>query len=116
MADIKKQPGVTWYANASFKAENFLDSLSFYFDLIHTQHEKDSVTFTENRTDGKKNEDLFEKEKYRIESSWRTLNIFSGLDYQIAPGIEIAASFQTVLSGIRIYRTTTIMGTVKLNF
>lgn len=113
--NIDKRPGVTWYGNASFKAEEFLDGFSFYFDLIHTQHEKDSITFLEERKDAAGN-DLFKLEKYRRESSWRSLNIFSGLDYQIAPGLEIAGSFQSILSGTRIYRTTTIMGTVKLNF
>ncbi len=113
--DIKKRPGVTWYANASFKAGEFLNSLSFYFDFIHTQHEKDSVTFQEERKD-EYGDDLFNMEKYRNESSWRNLNLFCGLDYKIVPGLEIGASFQTVLSGLRVYRTTTLLGTVKLNF
>ena len=113
--DIKKRPGVTWYANASFKAGEFLDGLSFYFDFIHTQHEKDSVTFQEERKD-EYGDDLFDMEKYRNESSWNNLNIFCGLEYKIVPGLEIGASFQSVLSGTRVYRTTTLLGTVKLNF
>ena len=107
--DIKKQPGTTWYANFSMMAQNFTEDLSFYCDFIHTEHRKDSIELKEEN-------DNFYPQKMIDESSWRTEIIFMGLDYAIVPACSMGISFQSVVGGARVYRTTTILGTITLNF
>ncbi|MFH1644264.1 MAG: hypothetical protein ABIA74_03750 [bacterium] len=107
--DIKKQPGATWYANFSMMGQIFIEGFSFYFDLIHTEHRKDTIELKQDNA-------YFKPQKMIDESSWRAEHIFMGLDYKVAPACSIGISFQSLISGARVYRTTTILGSMTLNF
>lgn len=112
-ASIKKSPGAVWYVNASFKAEKFIEDFSFFFDYIHTEHIKDSIKMQE--TDSTRNQ-YFKPERLEEDSKWRANVIHSGLNYHVSPGLEMGISFQAPMSGARIYKTTTILGTISFNF
>jgi len=114
--EVRKRPGATWYANFSFMAENFSETFSFYLDYIATWHRKDSIKLAKSRKDPTTGAEVFYPQKLEDESNWRCQTFFSGLNYKIAPGHEIGVCFQSVVGGARVYRSTTIMTTMTLNF
>jgi hypothetical protein len=112
-APIRKKPGPVWYINFSFKADDIVDNLSFFFDYIYTQHQRDSITVM---TGSKERNEYFEVEKLKEESRWKAGTIHAGLNYKVTPGLEFGASFQAPISGVRVYRDVTVMGTMTFNF
>jgi len=116
-ANIKRDPGVTWYMNVSMKAPDFIKDLSAYFDFVYTQHERDTITVKGSdlpTTDDYKT--LFLPQQLEEESDWTSQQYNIGMDYRITPHLVFGAGLQAQLTGKRVYRPTTILGTVKLEF
>lgn len=113
--NIRKHPGVTWYLNASFKAEDFLSTLSFYFDWLYTRHLKDSITLRETDENRKK---IFAVGASMLErdSEWKNQQVNFGFSYRVTPLLAFGFGLQSYISGVRVYRTTTVMGTIDLTF
>ena len=112
-AKIKRSVGTVWYVNASFMAKDFIDKLSFFFDYIHTQHEQDSIIMKEATND---RNNLFKPKKLEEESKWKGDFVHAGLNYQITPGLEVGLSVNAHVTGVRVYRTTTILGSITFNY
>jgi len=112
-ARIKKRPGTVWYLNASLKTEEFIEQFSFFFDYVYSEHKRDSITLKETVTTRNA---YFFPEKLREDSKWRTNVIHAGLNYRVSSGLDLGFSFQAHLSGARVYKTTTMMGTLNFNF
>ncbi len=112
---IARKPGVTWYGNASFKADGFNDALSLYFDYIYTYHQKDSITLRETNETRSKAFALG-VQKLEEESNWKTQLINIGLDYRINPNLAFGGAVQSMIGGVRVFKTTTVMGSMTLSF
>jgi hypothetical protein len=112
-ARIRKRPGAVWYLNASFKAYEFIERFSLFFDYVYSEHKRDSIIVQE--TTSTRNS-YFKPEKIIDDSRWRTNVIHGGINYRVASGLDIGFSFQAHLSGARVYKTTTMMGTLNFNF
>ncbi|MBD3231655.1 hypothetical protein GF322_03255 [Candidatus Dependentiae bacterium] len=112
LAKVKRQPGEIWYANASMKARFFSDHFSFYFDYIHSEHLKDKFTFK----DTTEKNDLLYKKTLEENSMWKNNLVQGGINYTISPGLELGLGFQAHISGVRVYKTTTILGTLTFNY
>lgn len=112
---ISKKPGTTWYANASFKADGFSDALSLYFDYIYTYHEKDSISLKESDA---KRAASFKPGIHVLEaqSSWKSQLINVGLGYRINKNLAFGGAFQAMISGVRVFKTTTAMGSVTFSW
>ncbi len=110
--NIKRDPGAVWYANASFKAPDFIENLSFFFDYIYKQHNKDEITLREDDARASK----FKPTKLEEESKWKSNIVHAGLNYKVTPGLQLGISFNSHISGVRVYRTTTILGTMSFIF
>ena len=112
---VDKRPGTTWYANASFKAENFVDGLSCYFDYIFTQHAKDSLTLLDANS---YRQALFQGalEKSVQESAWRSQQYSAGLNCKVTDMLSFGCAVQSHVTGVRVYRPTTILGSMTLTF
>lgn len=112
---LHKHPGLTWYLNASFKADDFISTLSFYFDWLYTRHLKDSLTLRE--TDPVRNTafsigiPILERD-----SEWKNQQVNFGFNYKVTPFLAFGFGLQSYISGVRVYRTTTVMGTIDLTF
>lgn len=113
--NIHKHPGLTWYLNASFKADDFISTLSFYFDWLYTRHLKDSITLRET--------DPARKTAFEVglpilerDSEWKNQQINAGFNYRVTPLLAFGFGLQSYISGVRVYRTTTLMGSVTLTF
>jgi len=117
MTKLRRKPGPVWYANLSLKAHEFIKNFSASLEYIYIQHNRDSITLLEsNETrktafiNGKGPETLQEY------SRWKSNIIQGGIEYKVCPGLQLGLSFQAHISGVYVYRTTTVMGTMSLVF
>jgi hypothetical protein len=112
---VEEKPGTTWYFNTSFKAENFIKDLSFYFDYVYTYHEKDDINIHESIA---KRKTCFESAlpNYIENSTWKNQQIDAGFAYHITKALTFGAALQAHISGIRVFKTTTELGYVELTF
>ena len=112
LAKVKRQPGEIWYANASMKASFFSTNFSFYFDYIHSEHLKDKFTMKD--TDDKNA--LFYTKTLEENSAWKNNLVQGGINYKVTNGLELGLGFQAHISGVRVYKTTTVLGTLSFNY
>ncbi len=112
---VSKRPGFIWYLNASMKAEHFLETLSFYFDYLYTQHEKDDYKL---KAYPAARQAAFEEgvALMRKESFWKNQQVQLGLKYDITPNVALGAAAQAHISGVRVARLVTIMGGMTVSF
>ncbi len=115
VGSVRRTPGATWYLNTSLKAEHFVEGLSVYTDFCYTQHLSDSIELTE-RDPAKKAE--FQKGVARTQddSGWKNQQISVGFNYAITDNIGLSAAVQGHISGVRVYRTTTLLGGLTVTF
>jgi len=113
--NINRRPGLTWYFNTSLKSEEFLGGLSIYLDYIYTQHLKDSITLQEPNATRKAafNNGL---ERYKRDTSWKNQQVGAGMDYKIADNLKLGGAVQAHISGVRVYRATTLLGGITFTF
>lgn len=112
LAKVKREPGNIWYANASMKASFFSTNFSFYFDYIHSEHLKDKFTM---KDDTDKNA-LFYTKTLEENSAWKNNLVQGGINYKVTNGLELGLGFQAHISGVRVYKTTTVLGTLSFNY
>lgn len=113
MANVRKRPGTLWYVNLSFAAPDFIKHFSFYFDYIYTQHQRDSITVNSSSLYDK---NYFKTNNLREVSKWKDNKVHMGLSYRVSNALDIGLTVQAHISGVRVYRTTTIGGTVGLTW
>jgi len=114
-ANISKEPGITWYGNIAFKADNFIENVNAYIEYVYTQHEKDTLTLRE--TD-KARLAAFQAgigEQQRI-SWWQNQQMNFGIAYQVVPQLSFGFSVQAQITGKRVMRAVTTLGTVSFTF
>ncbi|MFH1831531.1 MAG: hypothetical protein ABH827_01880 [bacterium] len=111
--NISNKPGTVWYANISFKADNFSPQFSFYFDYIFTEHLKDKITIKETNANKKA---LFKPAVLEERSSWKAQNINAGLKYEFTKNCFMGIAVQGYINGEKTYRTTTMLGSLGLVF
>ncbi len=113
-AAARIRPGITWYVNASMKAE-FLKYLHFYGDYIFTEHLKDDISLCE---DDATRANAFKEGITRLErhSCWRNQQIHIGAEYEICPALSLGLGLQGHIRGVLTYHLTNVMGTVRFTF
>ncbi len=140
--DITKRPGLTWYMNASLKANNFLECLSAYFDFVYTQHLRDKISLKScgvgtGGCDTSYNscttccvpcnpcgptcnidQSAFIKgvDKVVCESCWKNQQVNIGFDYRLGSAVSLGGAVQAHISGVRVYRPVTLIGTIDISF
>jgi hypothetical protein len=112
---VSRTPGITWYGNASFKADGFSDAMSLYFDYIYTYHQKDSILLRETSSDRSK---AFALGPARLEeeSNWKTQLLNIGLEYRINQHLSFGGAVQAMIGGVRVFKTTTVLASMTLTF
>ena len=110
---ISQKPGTIWYANISFKADDFIKQFSFYFDYIFTEHLKDEITIKSTNANQKT---YFKPAVLEERSSWKAQQLNAGLKYDITKNCFIGVAVQGYISGEKTYRTTTFLGSLGLVF
>jgi hypothetical protein len=115
---VNVDPGMTWYFNVSFKAENFIPQISgfsFFFDFVYTYHEHDD--YTVNELSSIKKAYFDSSLKYIKEnSSWKSQLVNFGVNYQPTNHLTLGFLVQAPVSGIKVYRSVTSMGTISFTF
>lgn len=112
---VSKRPGFVWYLNASIKAEHFLETLSAYLDYVYTQHEKDDYVL---KAYPARRQQAFEAgvAAMRGSSMWKNQQVQLGLKYDITPNIALGAAAQAHISGTRVARLVTLLGSMAITF
>lgn len=112
---ISKEPGITWYANASLKAESFIPDMSLYLDYVFSYHDKDTITLKEKDSTRRA---AFATGLPRLidESAWKNQQFNLGLKYNITKTLAFGGLIQAHISGVRVYRGTTFLGSMTLSF
>ncbi|MCF7799471.1 hypothetical protein K9L05_03350 [Candidatus Babeliales bacterium] len=113
--DIRRSVSPVWYVNLSLKAEEFIKNFFCSFEYIYTQKNKDSITLKE--TDATRLAAFVAgkgKETLEENSKWKNNIVQGGVGYKICPGIQLSLGFQAHISGVKVYRTTTVFGTLSL--
>ena len=113
---VTKEPGVTWYLNASMKAENFVSkkdipNFSFYFDYIYTEHMHDSIIL---REPNPVLASFFRPDILEERSSYKTIEMFGALHCAITSNIGFGIGAQGTISGTRSYRPTTLIWSLDI--
>jgi len=114
---VTNRPGVTWYGNISFKAVDWIEGLGIYCDFIYTQHHKDE--FTINECDPTRKKAFEDGDGPRIlaeQSCWKNQQANIGFDYRINKNLAFGFGLQCHISGLRVYRTTTALGSISFCF
>lgn len=112
-AKINKEPGLLWNFNATVKAVEFIDNFSVYMDFIYLRHNRDTITMRED--DSARNAYFVPKVNEENSKWWATM-FQGGVEYKFSPGIQMGLGFQSHLSGRRVYRNTTVLGTMSFVF
>jgi hypothetical protein len=112
-AKITKDPGLLWYFNSTLKAEQFIDNFNAYIDFIYLRHNKDDITMRED--DDTRNQ-YFVPTVNEEDSNWWATMFQGGLEYRFSEGLQMGFGFQAHLSGRRVYRGVTLLGTMSFVF
>lgn len=112
-ANINKDPGLLWYFNSTLKAEQFIDNFSAYVDFIYLRHNKDVITLRESNPS--RNE-YFKPTINEDNSKWWATMFQGGIEYIFSEGLQMGLGFQAHLSGRRVYRGITLLGTMSFVF
>jgi|GEM_PF-1414357 hypothetical protein len=108
---INRRLGTTWNINLSIEAKNIVDSLTFYADYVYTKHERDSVTI-----ESANHPECFLPEKVERESEFKSQTVQAGFLYDLTPNLAFGLAGQTHISGIRVYKTHTVVGSITFSF
>jgi len=100
--DVCISPGHNWHFAATMNARNFLHHLSFYFQYVIVQHQKDTIRL-------KKCDPAFKPEVLEKISDWKVQMANIALNYDISPSISIGFLWQAPLQQQRTFRNTTVM-------
>jgi hypothetical protein len=105
--------GTSWNVNFSGLARNVYENFNVYFEYLYSKHENDTLTLTE--CDDTRAE-AFVPKVYEEESLWKSHTAQLGFEYVVSPNLSVGACAQTHISGIRVFKTHTIMGNIKFTF
>lgn len=141
---IRRSPGVVWNAHIDFAAYDFIENLNFYFNYIYTKHERDQICLkcdncaqpdpycvplncsTCDLIDPycvphiipcpTTPQQIFYPDKLEAESEWDSQVVNFGFDYMITRELTLGFVVQVPITGRRVYKTSTIMGSIRFNF
>ncbi|MBU1007987.1 hypothetical protein KKA53_02825 [Candidatus Dependentiae bacterium] len=97
----------------SMMGKNIIDTLSVYFDYLYCKHERDSISLKE--CDSGRS-DCFCPSKLEEDSFWKSQMFQLGFSYQVTSDLSIGGAGQWHVSGVRVYKTHTVLGTVSFAF
>lgn len=112
-ARITRDPGISWYFNASVFAPYIIDNFSAYFDVIYLKHQRDKIKMNESNSERNA---YFLPEVNEKLAEWRATMFQGGVNYEFTPGLQVGFGFQTHMNGRLVYRNTTILGTISFIF
>lgn len=116
-ANIRKTPGLTWYANASLKVDSYNGVMSLFMDYVYSYHEKDTISLeTTGLTAAQQAAFTLGPARLEEESTWRSQLFNAGLDYRVMKNLCFGFAFQAPITGVRVFKPTTVIGSMTLLF
>lgn len=107
ITDVRRSPGWNWHFAAKLGAYHFLEHLSFYFQYVIVQHQKDSIHL-------KVCDPAFQPAALEKVSSFRAQMGNIGLDYDISSHLSIGFLWQTPMMVEFAFRSTTVMFSLNI--
>ena len=117
-ADLTREPGMNWNFGALMHARHFLYQLSFWAQYMVVSHSKDkfcNVTVLP-LTAADTNPPVALTNKMSEESLWHSHVFNVGATYDISPNIALGFFWQAPVSRRNAYRSTTVMGSLIVNW
>ncbi len=100
--DVSISPGLNWHFGAQISAYHFIDCLSFYFQYLLIEHQKDKICL-------KSADSAFKPEILAKRSCWRTKIANIAFNYDFTPHIGAGFLWQAPLSQRNTYKSTTLL-------
>lgn len=100
--DVTISPGHNWHFGAKISAYHFLDCLSFYFQYLLVEHQKDEICL-------KEADSAFMPNILAKRAKWRTKIANIAFNYDFTPHIGAGFLWQAPLSQRNTYRSTTLL-------
>lgn len=103
-SDVCINPGHNWHFVATMNAHHFINRLSFYFQYVIVQHQRDQIKLKNCSNDA-----AFKPELLECISDWKFQAANMGFNYDISPHISIGFLWQAPLQQQRVFRNSTLM-------
>lgn len=100
--DVSISPGHNWHFGAKIAARHFLDRLSFSFQYLMVEHQKDNICLKEASP-------AFMPDILAKTTKFRTKVANIAFNYDFSPHIGVGFLWQAPLSQRNTYRTTTLL-------
>ena len=101
-ADASVIPGYNWHFGGKVSAYHFLDNLSFFLQYLIVEHKQDSICLSVP-------DDAFLPACLEKTTGWKVKMIDIGVNYDLSPNMGLGFLWQTPLSQVNAYRTTTLL-------
>jgi hypothetical protein len=109
---VTRDPGYSWFAHVSIRSINFIDRVTFYGDYSYQAHKSDN--FTCNDPDPQRAELFTEGIKMlKEQSTWHSWEMHGHVSYAATNNLELGLGIHTCLRGAHVYRTNSILGSVR---
>ncbi len=99
---VNISPGHNWHFAATLNSNHFIDRLSFYFQYIIVEHQKDKITL-------KVSDPAFKPSTLEKISDWRFQAANIAFNYDISPSISLGFLWQAPLQQKNVFRNTTLL-------
>lgn len=116
VGSLTNRPGLTWYFNASAKSEEFIEGLSIYFDFLYTKHLEDKITLSKDSTPNGNTAFENGRDAFVNKTSWKNQQVNIGMNYKLCRQVSLGGAVQAHISGIRVYRSVTLLGGATITF
>ena len=109
--NARREMGTTWHVHGDLMAYDFIEHLSFYASYIYSKHQQDDISIQSPGC-----ECFFAPKKLEKETQWESQMLHFALDYRVTKNLYFGFAYQPTLTGRRIYRTSTLIGTIRFYF
>lgn len=107
---VTKRPGALWKVYATMKAHHFIDYLSCYMSYVLVAHERDSISLSGT------NKALFLPLKLAQDGQYNAQLLHIGFEYEVTPALRFGLGVQSVFAGKKIWKTSTVAGSLSFVF
>jgi len=100
--DVSYRPGRNVHFGAKMNAYHFVDRLSFYFQYLFINHDKDKICLQQA-------DPAFTPSALEQVTNWKTHLANIGFNYDLSPNIALGFLWQAPLMQQNVFRSTTLM-------
>ena len=112
---VKRDPGYSYFGHISMRSINFIPNTTAYFDYSYQAHKADTLTCQD--ADAARAKLFAEGVKMLSErSAWNSWTMSLGIIYEATQNLEMGLGLNAHAKGKNVFRTNTVMGSVRFLF